>query len=165
MKKIIVLFMMLILSVTLVGCSNKNHNFSIAYEGKSAFGFDDEKLTYCLSEYVSTREKLETLSKKFNNGYFDELSLSYNSEMGLMIRKYDDEFFKDNSLVICVIDAGNHYNYSVNKLEVRNSELIINIKKTQKKGIFTDEAFAYSFIIEVEKTEFSNIKSVNTIVK
>ena len=111
------------------------------------------------------REKLETLSKKLNNGYFDELSFSYNSEMGLMIRKYDDEFFKDNSLVICVIDAGNYYNYSVNKLEVSNSELTINIKKTQKKGIFTDEAFAYSFIIEVEKTEFSNIKSVKTIVK
>lgn len=129
------------------------------------FGFDEEKMTYCLSKYISTKQELETISKKLNNGYFDESSANYNSEIGLIIRNYDDSFFIDKSLIVCVIDGENRFDYSVDKLKVSNDELVINIKKTNKMGTFTDEAFANLSIIEVEKNEFQNIKSVKTTIK
>ena len=122
-------------------------------------------MTYCLSKYISTKQELETISKKLNNGYFDESSANYNSEIGLIIRNYDDSFFIDKSLIVCVIDGENRFDYSVDKLKVSNDELVINIKKTNKMGTFTDEAFANLSIIEVEKNEFQNIKSVKTTIK
>ena len=117
------------------------------------------------SKYISTKQELETISKKLNNGYFDESSANYNSEIGLIIRNYDDLFFIDKSLIVCVIDGENRFDYSVDKLKVSNDELVINIKKTNKMGTFTDEAFANLSIIEVEKNEFQNIKSVKTTIK
>lgn len=165
MKKLLMMCFMLCLIAAFGGCSCKSNKFKIAYEGKGGFGFDEDKLTYCISEYISTKEELKTLSKKLNNGYFDESSTSYNSNIGLIIRNYDDIFFNDNNLIVCVIDAGNRFDYSVNKLDVSNNKLIINIKKTQKKGTFTDEAFSYLFIIEVEKKDFLNINYVETIIK
>ena len=165
MKKVLMICFMLILSVTLVGCSNKANKYKISYEGKGTFGFDEEKMTYCLSKYISTKQELETISKKLNNGYFDESSANYNSEIGLIIRNYDDSFFIDKSLIVCVIDGENRFDYSVDKLKVSNDELVINIKKTYKMGTFTDEAFANLSIIEVEKNEFQNIKSVKTTIK
>ena len=161
MKKVLMICFMLILSVTLVGCSNKANKYKISYEGKGTFGFDEEKMTYCLSKYISTKQELETISKKLNNGYFDESSANYNSEIGLIIRNYDDSFFIDKSLIVCVIDGENRFDYSVDKLKVSNDELVINIKM----GTFTDEAFANLSIIEVEKNEFQNIKSVKTTIK
>ena len=132
MKKVLMICFMLILSVTLVGCSNKANKYKISYEGKGTFGFDEEKMTYCLSKYISTKQELETISKKLNNGYFDESSANYNSEIGLIIRNYDDSFFIDKSLIVCVIDGENRFDYSVDKLKVSNDELVINIKKRIK---------------------------------
>ena len=165
MKKILMMCFTLCLIAVVGGCSYKTNKFEIAYEGKGGFGFDEDKLTYCISEYISTKEELKALSKKLNNGYFDEFSTSYNSSVGLIIRNYDDVFFNDNNLIVCVIDGANSFDYSVNKLDVSNNKLIINIKKAQKKGTFTDEAFSYLFIIEVEKKEFLNINYVETIIK
>lgn len=86
-------------------------------------------------------------------------------KLALIIRNYDDSFFIDKSLIVCVIDGENRFDYSVDKLKVSNDELVINIKKTNKMGTFTDEAFANLSIIEVEKNEFQNIKSVKTTIK
>lgn len=89
MKRIVVLLMMcftLGLIAFVGGCSCKTNKFEIAYEGKGGFGFDEDKLTYCISEYISTKEELKALLQKLNNGYFDELSTSYNSNIGLIIR-------------------------------------------------------------------------------
>ena len=162
MRKIMIYFV-LFLIVFIVGCSSNETNFKIAYEGKGGFGYDVETKAFCLSELISSREELESLSNRYSSRYFDESSENYNSEIGILIRSYDDVFFDDRSLIICVILSGNGFYYKI-KLDVNEDKLIINLKKSRKKGTFTDELFSYLFIIEVEKKDFSNINRVESII-
>lgn len=162
MRKIMI-YLVLFLIVFIVGCSSNETNFKIAYEGKGGFGYDEETKAFCLSELISSREELESLANRYSSRYFDESSESYNSEVGILIRSYDDVFFDDRSLIICEILSGNGFYYQI-KLDVNEDKLIINLKKTRKKGTFTDEFFSYLFIIEVEKKDFSNINRVERII-
>lgn len=159
MKKLILTIILLML-ILLSGCSKNNIKFKVAYEGKGGFGFDKENSTFCISEHVSSKEQLIELSDKMNNHFFDESSTNYNNEIATHIRTYDDIFFKENSLIICVINAGNGYEYKINDLDIQDNNLSVNIKKIEKSGIYTDEGFTYIFVIETSKSNMINIEMV-----
>ena len=159
MKKLILTIILLML-ILISGCSKNNIKFKVAYEGKGGFGFDKENSTFCISEHVSSKEQLIELSDKMNNHFFDESSTNYNNEIATHIRTYDDIFFKENSLIICVINAGNGYEYKINDLDIQDNILSVNIKKIEKSGIYTDEGFTYIFVIETNKNNLIDVKNI-----
>ena len=53
----------------------------------------------------------------------------------------------------------------IDNLDLNENKLIINIKKSKKKGTFTDEAYSYLFIIEVNKNYTKDIEHLETKIK
>lgn len=140
-------------------------SINIGYEGKGSFGFDEENLWYTLCEKITNADKLIELSSQMKNGFFDESSNSYNSKLGIKVRSYDNDYFVNNDLIICVFDAGNHYNYNVNNIINYEDALIVNIDKNLKIGTFTDESFAYIILIEINKKDIGQITDVSYVLK
>lgn len=165
MKKLILVVIFLSFMIVCTGCINETNQYQIAFEGKGGFGFDADNSTFCITELICSKDELEQLSHKMDNGYFDEFSTNFNNEIALKVRSFDKNFFKNNNLIICVIDAGSSYDYFVDNLDLNENKLIINIEKTKKKGTFTDEAYSYLFIIEVNKNYTKDIEDVETRIK
>lgn len=166
MKKIIIiLFLLMNFVIISTSCIKKTKPYRVSFQGKGGFGFDEENYTWCMTKFVSSQDELEKLSNKMNKGFFDESSNNYNSEIALKVRSFDNNFFQFNNLIICVIEAGNSYNYYIDDLVPSENQLIINIKKKKKKGTFTDEAYSYLFIIELNKNFVQDIERLETIIK
>lgn len=140
-------------------------SINVGYEGKGSFGFDEENLSYTICEKITNADKLIELSSQMKNGFFDESSNSYNSKLGIKVRSYDNDYFVNNDLIICVFDAGNHYNYNVNNIINYEDALIVNIDKNLKIGTFTDESFAYIILIEINKKDIGQITDVSYVLK
>ena len=160
-KKRLLVFFMIVCS----GCIKETNQYKISFEGKGGFGFNADDSTYCITELIHSKDELEQLSDKMNNGYFDEFSTNFNNEIALKVRSFDKNFFENNNLIICVIDASSSYDYFIDNLDLNENKLIINIKKSKKKGTFTDEAYSYLFIIEVNKNYTKDIEHLETKTK
>lgn len=165
MKKLILLVIFLFFMIVCSGCIKETNQYQISFEGKGGFGFDADDSTYCITELIHSKDELEQLSDKMDNGYFDEFSTNFNNEIALKVRSYDKNFFENNNLIICVIDASSSYDYFIDNLDLNENKLIINIKKSKKKGTFTDEAYSYLFIIEVNKNYTKDIEHLETKIK
>ena len=70
---------------------------------------------------------------------------------------YDDTYFNKKDLIILVVDKGNSFDYQICGIDIRDTYIDIIIKKLHKYGGFTDEAYAYLFLIEIEKQEQEEI--------
>lgn len=167
MKRALILFLAMTMIFFLISCGN-NIIYSVAYEGKGTFGNytnDSGGVTFGMLEIVSSRDELVSLCEKYNNNYFNENSEFYNNEIPETVRSFDDVFFESHSLVICEIVAGNYCSYKISKIIKVEDNLQIVIKEKRKTGTYTDVAFMYLFLLELEKDDVLNIKSDNLIVK
>lgn len=170
MKRIIVLFMMLILSVVLVGCSNESEKEK-----------DDSELlsTELTNNDVDSKEKKMDINYKIgimdvNNhvDYFgnlfevilvnevDELN-TYLLNENNNFKKYDEQFFKNNSLIIYNIRS----NKTGNKINIKNlfisgTDLFLELELIEGYG----DAFSFGIVaLEVEKKDCQNIKNVKIL--
>lgn len=162
MKRLLVIFLTLVITAFLTSCSNDGIKFVVRFSGRDGFGMDRDTLAFCFSERITSKEELIMLSQKMQNGIFDEQSDSYDSEVGKIIRSYDETFFENNNLIICVIESGYGYSNKIKKLDIDDNKLIVHINKKRKKGTHINVAFTYLFLLEVNKEDVSNVDYVET---
>lgn len=153
LKKIILFISIIVLVLLLIGCRTKSVQYHIAYEGVGSFGFDKFNRTFLINKCVKSKKELVELCEEYSNGFYDKNSKIYDSDISKKIRSYDDSFFNNNELIIIVVEKGDSFEYKINNIVIDNSEIVVNLKKLRKYGTFNDLAYAYLFLIELEKKE------------
>ena len=155
MKKLLLLLIMLFICLT--ACGGETFPYHVVYNKKGGFGFDKEKNTFLVCESVSSRSELIELCEKYDNHYFDDDFSYANEEIPMIIRSYDESFFNNKDLIIVVTTKNDSFNYKIKGIDINGQEIIINLKKKKLYGTFTDEAYSYMFIIEIEKVEHNSV--------
>ena len=172
MKKIIVLFMMLILSIVLVGCSNDNtilYNAVMVNSGSidTAQTVNYFKEDFLLENKVSgvryKNENYDPTNPESEEYIFDESSPETITYVLDSLDKYEQVFNKnyeidyDKEILILYLFADTNCTYSLNSVELNNN----NLKITYKSKINVTTAPERTFIlIKMDKVEFENIEFI-----
>lgn len=153
MKKNILFILIIVLVLLLIGCRTKSVQYHVAYEGVGFFGFEKLNHTYLMNKCVKSKKELVELCEEYSNGFYDKNSRIYDNDIPKKIRSYDESFFNNNDLIIIVVEKNDSFEYKINDIFIDNSEIVVNLKKVRNHGTFTDEAYGYLFLIELEKKE------------
>ena len=174
MKRIIVLFMMLILSIVLVGCSNDNDN-TILYNAvmvnsgsiDTAQTVNYFKEDFLLENKVSgvryKNENYDPTNPESEEYIFDESSPETITYVLDSLDKYERVFNTnyeidyDKEILILYLFADTNCTYSLDSVELNNN----NLKITYKSKINVTTAPERTFIlIKMDKVEFENIEFI-----
>ena len=172
MKKIIVLFMMLILSIVLVGCSNDNtilYNAVMVNSGSidTAQTVNYFKEDFLLENKVSgvryKNENYDPTNPESEEYIFDESSPKTITYVLDSLDKYEQVFNTnyeidyDKEILILYLFADTNCTYSLDSVELNNN----NLKITYKSKINVTTAPERTFIlIKMDKVEFENIEFI-----
>ncbi|WP_264230045.1 hypothetical protein [Acholeplasma laidlawii] len=166
-KKNMILGMLIIMSLGfLIGCGEQNF-FVISYNEIGSFGSKtiDEGITMHTLEMASSLQELKDLCDIWNNQAFQENSEYYTSELSQKLRSYNESFFSDHNLIVYSFERGHSKETIINNISVEDSELIIEASFITKKGTFTDEAFNWLILIEVNKTDATGVATIKVCYK
>lgn len=174
MKRIIVLFMMLILSIVLVGCSYDNDN-TILYNAvmvnsgsiDTAQTVNYFKKDFLLENKVSgvryKNENYDPTNPESEEYIFDESSPETITYVLDSLDKYERVFNTnyeidyDKEILILYLFADTNCTYSLDSVELNNN----NLKITYKSKINVTTAPERTFIlIKMDKVEFENIEFI-----
>ena len=131
--------------------NGKKIKYKINYNGMGSFGYKivDNKFQIYSCGIINSYEKLNNLCKEYNNNFINEYESIYNNE-----------FFKDKSLIIYSFETGYGKETVIEDLILNEEELIIVEKIILKDGFYTTEAFRWMILIEVNKVEIENAKEI-----
>ena len=172
MKRIIVLFMMLILSIVLVGCSNDNtilYNAVMVNSGSidTAQTVNYFKKDFLLENKVSgvryKNENYDPTNPESEEYIFDESSPETITYVLDSLDKYERVFNTnyeidyDKEILILYLFADTNCTYSLDSVELNNN----NLKITYKSKInVTTEPERTFILIKMDKVEFENIEFI-----
>ena len=107
MKKILACIFVLVISLCLTSCIDKGIQFRVSYDDMNAFGFKnkDNGIQLFSNAYVTSYEQLITLCNDWNNKTYEQSCELSNLEKLLLT--YDEEYFKENDIIIIEFDTGN----------------------------------------------------------
>lgn len=150
------------------GCSRSEIPFTVGYNDKGGFGSKDAdgKLIAYNTGLVDSFENLQSLCEEWNNPAFQEDSEYYGSEISQKIRGYDEEFFKDKSLVIySSFDGTPGQSFKIKNIRMEETELLVDIRIVKKRGTFNSIAYSWLIFIEVNKADVAGATSVQVVKK
>lgn len=187
MKRVLIIIVIILFELCFVGCSNniennftefgKNQNignqqqeanvsnlnpgenmkgktidYNISYNDNGSFGYKEINGLMTLSTLVmvTSLDELIKLCTEYNNTDF----LYENNST------YNEDFFKDNILIIYSFETDHSINTSIKNVVINNETLLINLDKSKKEGFFTAEAFYWTINIVVKKQDTEEIKQV-----
>ena len=84
----------------------------------------------------------------------------YSSDLNQKLRDYDENYFKENALIIVTYETANYLKTKLKHIIVDGSTLIVNIKQTTKIGNYSTEAYFWSMLIEIKKNDIININEL-----
>lgn len=131
--------------------NGKKIKYKINYNGMGFFGYKivDNKFQIYSCGIINSYEELNNLCKEYNNNFINEYESIYNNE-----------FFKEQSLIIYSFETGYGKETVIEDLILNEEELIIVEKTILKDGFYTTEAFRWMILIEVNKIEIENVKEI-----
>ena len=174
MKRIIVLFMMLILSIVLVGCSNDNDN-TILYNAvmvnsgsiDTAQTVNYFKKDFLLENKVSgvryKNENYDPTNPESEEYIFDESSPETITYVLDSLDKYERVFNTnyeidyDKEILILYLFADTNCTYSLDSVELNNNNLKITYKSKINVTTVPERTF---ILIKMDKVEFENIEFI-----
>jgi len=114
----------------------------------------NEDISYPVITTVSSVKELNSYYEKYKNNYNLKSRKPYTTGFADAIEKYNDDYFKNSSLVIVILEEGSgSIRHSVS--EVMNDGKIV-IKRNPSDGGGTDDMAQWHVIIEIPK-EYSNL--------
>lgn len=161
-KKILILGVALIMSLGIFSGCNLGIKFDIGYDKMGGFGskeIDGVSTTYTL-ELVNSLQELEDLCDAWGNPAFQENSEHYSVELSQKIRSYNETYFNEKILVVYSFERGHSKETRIDGITVDGLQLVVNARLIAKKGTFTDEAFNWLILIEVNKAEVAGVTTV-----
>ena len=150
MKKtsiVVVLLLVLLLNITiLASCNIGSIEFNATFSPIE--GYDNINLEIEFGNLFQSREELDK---------FYEKELFDNIDKENELKKYDDTYFKNNSLLIVIFWGDKNCNKTVKKITQKNSQLWITVETGSMKE-FNEIA---RFFIEVSKEDVSEVKEID----
>ena len=166
-KKLIVLEVVLIMCLCLFAGCGGNKDFVVGYDKMGSFGSKeivDGEITFTL-EVVDSSQTLKDLCDEWGNPAFEENGELYTNELSQKIRSYSEVFFSDKILVVYSFERGHSKETQIVGMEVDGSKLIIYARLVTKKGVFTDEAFNWLMLIEINKSDAMGVTNAQVKYK
>ena len=161
-KKISILGVAIIMALGLfVGC-NSGIKYNISYDKMGGFGQKevDNGITMDILEIVNSLQELKDLCNEWSNPAFNESSEYFSSESSVKIRSYDEAFFSEKALIIYSFWRGYSKETRISNMSIDGTQLIINARYVSKRGTFDDVSFNWLFLIELNKTDISDVTTV-----
>lgn len=123
------------------------------------FDCSDERLDFIgISNSV---DEVKALCEQNNYLFFDENSTDYVNSYGETIREYTPDYFADKSLIVCAFTKSTYPGtYTVEQLVIKENTLTVQTEYHNEYGYIDDVVVGWVFIIEVDKSSVSSIKSV-----
>ena len=139
--------------------SDLDNNYNLNYNQNEAFGYKKlEKGTQLYSNgLIKSLEELKKECTEWNNDAYNESSDGYSSDLNQKLRDYDENYFKENALIIVTYETANYLKTKLKHIIVDGSTLIVNIKQTTKIGNYSTEAYFWSMLIEIKKNDIINV--------
>ena len=161
MKKIFICTLTFLCLFSFCGCTDKGIAFTIGYSEATYFGEkkkDTGEFLIGAQAIVRSCAELKSLCKEWNNNAFSE-DKEQDTEFYRKLRSYEDDFFRDNALVIYTSLSWNKsLDPKVKKLTIENEELVLTM--VFKNGTFNNIAEAITFLIEVKKDDIKMVKTI-----
>lgn len=159
-KKSISLIVIFVFFFSICGCNKQNKiDYNLSYNQNEAFGYKKlEKGTQLYSNgLIKSLEELKKEYTEWNNDAYNESSDGYSSDLNQKLRDYDENYFKENALIIVTYETANYLKTKLKHIIVDGSTLIVNIKQTTKIGNYSTEAYFWSMLIEIKKNDIINV--------
>ena len=139
--------------------NNEYINYEVASEGVF-FDWTDERLNFVgISNSVV---EVKSLCEQNKFLFFDEKSTDYETLYGKKIREYESDYFTDKSLIVCAFTESCYPGtLMVENLVIKENALTVQIKYHNDYGYAYDIVVGWVFIVEVDKSSVSSIKSVS----
>lgn len=127
---------------------------------------ESELLRECLNSETMTISsarhlpifKFETKTEldEFKNKYKDDFTMDQvydgNPSFNEVTVNYDDDFFKDNTLILAYISAGSgSFRYGVSEVTKENGTLMMKVTQLNDPEVYTDDMSGWFLMAEVEK--------------
>ena len=153
MKKMLFIMFLFVFTLFLTSCENTDIEFKVSYDNEGTFGFkEDNNILNLFGEaYITSKEQLISLCNEWDNKSFDENEEYYNSNLAILLRTYDDEYFDDNNIIIIEFETGRGIDSRIKNISIQEEKIVMTVKQKEKKGIWTTEAFHWLMIVEVSK--------------
>ena len=184
MKRVIIAFGILIMSIMTIGitgCKKNTLKYEVLYyksehsEFQNAFYHSDKSYVdtgYCstTSKLIKSYEELKQLCDEYNSPAFSKDSEQYDSELNQLIRSFDSNYFVKKSLIICfgtgriggLLQSG-----KIKNITIEENILLINYKtkdsnKDYIAAIINDP---WVLIIEVNQEKVKDVVQTKLIRK
>lgn len=161
MKKLFYVCIILVEICILTGCSNSNLlDYTVLYEQEGTLGYKivDNKSYNFQHNIITSYQQLIDICDEWNNNSFEEDAENYNSELAKLIRSCDEKYFIENDLIIISFETSNYLKTKIKKIEYNNSQIKVELKQTNKNGVYTTEAYPWLMIIKIDKLNEENIE-------
>lgn len=164
MKKLFNILIIFLIALFLEGCILSNNlEYNVLYSQKNVFGhkIDSSGKYYNFPDsLICSYEQLLNCCEEYNNNAFIVEDSDYNSELSSLIRMFDENYFKEKSLIIISFETGDGIDTKIRKINLKNSSLNVNLKQKSKNGVYLTEAYMWLMIIEIEKVDLhiTNLK-------
>ena len=176
MKKIIALILISVLLLSFVGCNrNSDDNNSDAFESvifrvawthggtffENALNFEklEDKNRKGMPIYrVDTKEELDAFKENYN----DQLGIGSDDEE--LIAKYDDKFFKDNSLLIVYVESGSgSIEYAFDSMSFTKDSVCVHIVTTNDPRFGTCDMAGWLITVAVPDSLLKGCTSFDAV--
>jgi hypothetical protein len=176
MKKLISLILISVMLISFVGCNRSSDDinseafesviFRVAWTHGGEFfenALNSEKLN---SKYaksmpiyrVDTKEELDTFKESYN----DRLHIGSDDEE--LIAKYDDKFFKENSLLIVYVESGSgSIEYAFDSMSFTNDSVCVHIVTTNDPRFGTCDMAGWIITVAVPDSILKNCTSFDAV--
>ena len=158
--------MVIISILSLSACSDSGIEFKIAFSGQGVFGSKENEngsLEYRTEAIVRSLEELRDLCTEWNNPSFQRKTGNEANDLYRIIISYDEEFFKENALLIySSLQWNRAMDPKVKRITIWQTELTLHIKL--KKRTVNTVAESITFIIELKKEDIQEITAIGTTI-
>lgn len=164
MKKIFNILIIFLIVLFLQACtSSDNLEYNVLYNQKNVFGhkIDSSGKYYNFPDtMICSYEQLLKCCDEYNNYAFNEEDSEYNSELSSLVRKFDEKYFEENSLIIISFETGDGIATNIKEITIKDLSLNVNLKQKNKNGIYNTEAYMWLMIIQINKVDLhcTNLK-------
>ena len=99
-----------------------------------------------------TKAELDEFKNKYKDDYAMEQGYDGNPSFNEVTVNYDDDFFKDHTLILAYISAGSgSFRYGVSEVKKENGTLIMTVTQINDPEVYTDDMSGWFLMAEVTK--------------
>ena len=152
-------------TVSYVGSWNQNAYNSLVSGAlnKNKLNTDEEKRLPIFK--IDTRQELERLMSEYGADIFINEGYDEMPSFDETTKKYDEDFFRSNSLLLVYVDApSGTLRFGLKDVDIKSDSVCVYIKQTNNPQVFTDDMAAWIVSIEVSDSAVNDCEFFDAVL-